>query len=81
MGFLYEWTRNLSFYMIAIAVILQMVPGETYKKYVRFFMGLVLILMLTQPIIKLFEMQEDFKAFYNEARQQQEKIEKEWDFE
>lgn len=80
MDFLYEWTRNLAFYMIIITVILQIIPGDTYKKYVRFFVGLVLILLLTQPIIKLFGMQKDFKIFYNEAKRQQEKLEKEWDF-
>ena len=80
MDFLYEWTRNLAFYMIIITVILQIIPGDTYKKYVRFFVGLVLILLLTQPIIKLFGMQKDFKIFYSEAKRQQEKLEKEWDF-
>ena len=80
MGFLYEWTRNLAFYMIIITVILQIIPGDTYKKYVRFFVGLVLILLLTQPIIRLFGMQKDFEIFYNEAKRQQEKLEKEWDF-
>jgi len=78
--FLYEWTRNFAFYMIIITVIIQIVPGETYKKYVRFFVGMVLILMLTQPILNLFSMKENWNSFYNEAKRQQKKLEEEWDF-
>lgn len=80
MEFLYEWTRNLAFYMIVVTIIIQIVPGEGYKKYVRFFVGLILILMLSQPILRLFGLKEDFNRFYNEAKSQQEKLEKEWDF-
>ena len=41
---------------------MQMIPGEHYKKYIRFFAGMILILMLTEPISKIFglsKMQND----------------------
>lgn len=80
MEFLYEWTKNLAFYMIVVTMVIQIVPGEGYKKYVRFFVGLILIIMLAQPILKLLGMQEEFVSFYNKAKRQQEKLEREWEF-
>ncbi len=79
MDFLCEWTKNLAFYMIVVTIMIQMVPGEGYKKYIRFFVGLILILMLTQPVMEIFKLKDDFSEFYNEAKKQQEKMVKEWD--
>lgn len=78
MEFLYKWTQNLSFYMIIVTVVLQMVPSEEYRKYVRFFIGFVLVLMLTQPIMTLFQMKGEFEEFYRDAKQKQEQLEREW---
>ena len=78
MEFLYEWTKNLSFYMIIVTVILQILPSEEYKGYVRFFIGAVLVLMLTQPIMSLFHMKGQFEEFYQDARQMKARLEREW---
>lgn len=52
--YLYQWMKNLAFYMVVITAALQLIPGENYKKYVRFFAGLILILMLAEPISRIF---------------------------
>ena len=57
-AYIYEWMKNVAFYLVIIVVALQMIPGETYKKYIRFFAGLILILMLAGPILNLFGMSE-----------------------
>ena len=57
-AYIYEWMKNVAFYLVIIVVALQMIPGEIYKKYIRFFAGLILILMLAGPILNLFGMSE-----------------------
>lgn len=52
--YLYEWIQNIAFYLILVTVVLHAVPGENYKKYIRFFTGLVLILMLLTPVFEVF---------------------------
>ena len=54
------------------------VPGKDYARYIRFFSGLILILLLTTPILNLFGMKGRFGAFYqsNEYRLEQQEIEK-----
>lgn len=51
---LYEWMRNFTFYMMIITVAMQLLPNHDYKKYIRFFSGLILILMMIGPILKVF---------------------------
>ncbi len=71
MDFLYEWMKNLAFYMIIITVGLQMIPNNSYKKYIEFFTGLILIIMLMSPILKIFGIEKDFHEFYNNAEYEQ----------
>lgn len=54
--FLYEWIRNVAFYIVIITAVMQILPNDTYKKYVHFFTGLVLILLLMTPVLKILDM-------------------------
>lgn len=69
--YLYEWIENIAFYIVIITVAMQMVPGNSYKKYIRFFTGLILILMLANPIMKIFGMEQELQEFYNSAEYRQ----------
>ena len=63
--FLYEWIQNLAFYLVMVTAALHAVPGENYKKYIRFFTGLVLILMMLTPLFKIFGADLDIEGLYN----------------
>ena len=53
MGTVYQWIQNLSVWLVLRAVILRLVPGKDYGKYVRFFSGMVLLLLFLEPMLKL----------------------------
>ena len=71
-GSLYEWLQNISYYLILVTAVTYVLPSGSYRKYIRFFTGLVLILMLLIPVMNLFrikipdgdEMFEDFLSRY-----------------
>lgn len=65
--YLYEWMRNLAFYMVLITAAIHVVPNSDYKKYIRFFTGLVLILMLVAPILHLFGANQDLSDLFHNA--------------
>lgn len=56
LDYIYKWLENIAFYMVIIVAVIQMIPGNSYKKYIRFFAGMILILMLIGPIFKIFGM-------------------------
>lgn len=66
LDYIYEWIENIAFYMVIIVAVMQMVPGESYKKYIRFFAGMILILMLIGPILKMIGMSEFQNIEYQE---------------
>ena len=65
--------QNLAFYMVLATVVLYAVPDSGYKKYIRFFTGMVLILMIITPIFRIFGMDSYVVNFYR-SREYEEKI-------
>ena len=66
-AFIYEWMENLAFYLVILVAVMQMIPNKTYQKYIRFFAGLILILMLSTPLLRIFGMLEVQSSAYQEA--------------
>lgn len=73
--YLYEWLRNISYYMILVTAVTYVLPSSSYRKYIRFFTGLVLIFMLLTPVLNLFGKNEGMTG--NLAKEYYEEFEKE----
>ena len=52
------------FYLLE-QIVLQLIPGEGYGRYVKFYLGLLLVLLLLQPAFRVFRLSEqlDQKVF------------------
>lgn len=61
---LYEWVRNLVCYQLLSSVILNILPGNMYQKYVRFFLGMLFIMITLQPVLELFDLTEQINREY-----------------
>ena len=66
-AFIYEWIENISFYLVILVAVMQMIPQNSYQKYIRFFAGMILILMLAGPILRIFDMTEFQSMEYENA--------------
>ena len=51
---IYEWMKNLTLFYVLFQASMQLVPDKTYEKYVRFYMGLLMILLMLSPVFLLF---------------------------
>ena len=65
-AYLYEWIRNVAFYLVLVTALLHVLPEFGYQKYIRFFTGLVLILLVLAPVLKLFQMEEELRDAYRD---------------
>ncbi len=64
MKILYQWVENLAFYMVLVTAVLRILPRKEYEKYVRVFLGMILILFIMLPIMKVTGMKKNFFRFY-----------------
>lgn len=61
---LYEWIRGIAYFMVFAAMLDHVVPGEDYRKYIRFFTGLLLVVLLVTPLLKLAGMGGEILSLY-----------------
>lgn len=48
---IYEWVRNLIYYVIFLSIVNHLLADAKYEKYIRFFAGAVLILLALEPFL------------------------------
>lgn len=65
--YFYEWIQNIAFYLVLVTAVLNAVPNKDYRKYIRFFTGLVLVLMLVTPVLKVFGTDLRLEELYREV--------------
>ncbi|WP_394525366.1 stage III sporulation protein AF [Lacrimispora sp. JR3] len=63
---LFDWIRSITYYLIFITVVTNLLPNKKYEKYIRFFAGMVLILLVLKPITGGLRL-DDTLAYYFEA--------------
>lgn len=50
---LYEWVKNIVFYMVLVTAVMNVLPNSSYKKYIKLFTGMIMIILVLTPINKL----------------------------
>lgn len=73
----YSWIRNLVFYQLLAAIVQNIIPGTSYQKYVRFFLGMLFILIALYPVLELFHLSEQINADYIRELYEKERMEQE----
>lgn len=67
---IYSWIKNLAVFYILLTTVVHLVPDKKYERYVRLFMGLLLIFMLITPVFALLgkgeELLSNFRLYYEE---------------
>lgn len=68
-----DMVRMIAVFYLLEQMVLQLIPGERYERYVRFYLGLLLILLLLQPVFQIFRLSEqlDQKVFLQEREMEE----------
>lgn len=66
------WICSILVFSIFLTVFLQLLPGKQYEKYVRFFAGLIWILVVMQPVLQLFHLENPVNGIVQILSQYQE---------
>lgn len=60
----YEWVRNLVFYQLLTTIIVHMIPDEIYQKYLRFYLGLLFVVIAIQPVFQILNLSQEMDMRY-----------------
>lgn len=70
-----DMVRYIAVFCLLEQMVLHLLPGKIYEKYVRFYLGLLLVLLLLQPVFRILRLTEqlDTKALVYELEQEVER--------
>lgn len=68
MDILYDWIRNIIFYMILNTIVMNLLGNSSYKKYASIASGMILVLLVVSPLFQLLKIEKrlDFSFKSNE---------------
>ena len=72
-----EWIKSFVGCLLIISVAMQMLPNSKYEHYVRLFTGLLMLVLLIQPVLKIGSMNDYMENKIAELIEDQERLEKE----
>ena len=72
---IYEWMKNLAVFYIFLTVVTHLVPDGRYVEYIRFFMGLLLILLLLSPLLELMNLKDSVENLIEQYAMEEQKLE------
>lgn len=58
MGYIYNWVKNLVCFYLLLTVVQHLLPQKNYQKYVRFFSGMLLTILVVSPVLSLLGSEE-----------------------
>jgi len=85
---LFGWVQDIAFYTLLMVVVVHTLPEKHLRKYLQFFMGIVMILVVLSPALRLTGMERKLDAAYvrhtydqelQEFLQEQERLELEYE--
>jgi len=67
-----DMVRVVAVFCLLEQMVLNLLPGKTYIKYVKFYLGLLLVLLLLQPVFRVLRLTEqlDTEALIYELEQE-----------
>ena len=57
-----DLVRYVAVFYLLEQMVLNLLPGKMYERYVRFYLGLLMVLLLLQPVFKVFRLVEQMDA-------------------
>lgn len=66
MSYIYDWVKNLVCFYLLITVVLHLLPKKSYRKYVHFFSGILLTILVASPILSLIGDEEALRKKINQ---------------
>lgn len=72
MGEIYRWVEDIAFYSILLVLVMHVLPAGDQKKYVRFFMGLLFMLLVFGPLLRWTHQEEKVTDLFLRAGYDQE---------
>lgn len=67
MEYLVSWMKNIAIFYVLATLIKNLIPGERYGKYIKLFLGIILIVLVLKPIGKLGNLDNLYEKLFRDS--------------
>ncbi len=67
MEYFVRWIKNIAVFYVIASLILNIIPGEKYKRYIKLFLGVVMVILLIKPLGRLTGLDGRFAELFEEG--------------
>lgn len=67
MDMIYDWVKNIVFFLFLISIINNLIGESSYRKYVNLVTGMILIILIISPITDLFSINEKIDYYFSKS--------------
>lgn len=64
MEYFVQWIKNIAVFYIIASLVLNIIPGDKYKRYIKLFLGVVMVILLIKPIGRLTGLDGKFDELF-----------------
>lgn len=76
---IYTWMQNLAYFFIFLSAVMNFIPDNSFRKYIQYFMGLLLMLLLLAPILQLFQLDGKIEISFSDYLEEEESRTVDWE--
>lgn len=68
MDAIFTWVKQIIIFYILANIVIHILPKDNYAKYIKFFIGIVLIIIVIKPLTSFFRLDAAFDWFYENTQ-------------
>lgn len=62
-----NWLSSIVIYFLLITIVMQILPEDSYRKYVKILIGMIFMILLLKPVTSLFGISDALNASFRKA--------------
>ena len=66
MSWLYDWAADILCFLVLMSLLEMLLPSKKYVRYIRFFAGIVLILVTARPLLSGLGIAQEMDRYFEE---------------
>ena len=65
MSYFVQWVKNIAIFYIIASLIMHLIPGKDYQKYIKLFLGIITIVLFMKPLGDVFSLGDNYEKYLN----------------
>lgn len=66
MEWIFQWVKNITYYLVLMGLVSNLLPDSRYERYIKLFCGVVFILLVTGPLTAGLKLDKTLAYLYRE---------------